>query len=155
MKHTNSLPDIQILNDIANELKRTAEIYHKAATHVNESVVAEELESVASTRERFLEQLLDEANKHGKEELEISSNPDLQRQVELILGNLLVTQNVPRVLKACSASDDQLTKEYAKHLEHEQMRDETRILLNEQYNNVLELQRSLEKRIEKYPWFSG
>ncbi len=150
-----TISDLQILEEIANELKRTAGIYNKAAIHVNESVVAKELQSVASVRERFLDQILDEARKHGKEDMQISSNPDLQRQIELVLGNLLVKQNVPRILKACSSSDEKLIDVYAQHLEHEQLRDEIRILLNEQYNSILEFQRSQEKKIEKYPWFTG
>ncbi|MEJ2004875.1 MAG: hypothetical protein P8X57_07910 [Cyclobacteriaceae bacterium] len=150
-----TVTDINLLSDIANGLKRSAAIYNKAAQSVNEGVVTAELEQISARREKFADQVIDEINKHMKGEFQSEGTIDLQRNVELVLGDLLVRQNVPPILKACADSDSKLIELYSDHLEHNEMRDEIRILLNKQYNSILELHKSLEERINKYPWFTG
>lgn len=150
-----TLTDIKTLTSIAKELKKSAAMYKRAAQSVNEGIVTAEMESIADSREKFMDQIIDEIHKHSKEKFSPDSTLDLQRNVELILGDLLVRQNVPRILKACADSDQKLIDLYSEQLEHKDMRDDVHILLNKQYNDILELQRSMKKRIDKYPWFTG
>jgi len=145
----------KVLSAIATELKQSAAVYSRAAQSVNERIVTDELNMIAERRKKFMNQIADELDKHQEGNVSIDAKIDFQRNVELVLGDLLIRKNVPLILKACMKSDQKLINLYSTHLEHEPLRDASRILLNEQYNSILEVQREFRDKIDKYPWFQG
>jgi hypothetical protein len=152
---TENKAEIEVLSNIADELSQSAAVYEKAAKSVNEKIVTEELQSVATVRNEFTNQVVGEINKLGEEPYQVSSSLDLQKNVELTLGDLLVERNVPRILKACVKFDQKLVGLYAANLEHTSLTDEVKIMLNKQYNAFIELHRQFKERIDNYPWFQN
>ena len=147
----------ELLKNIIAELSRSEKMYSMAAAHVNESLIAGELKQVAEERHVFARELLDEVPGY-EEELDKSKpkdQPDFMEQMKLLLTDVFVQRNVPRILHICSRADQALLESYGNYLEVAEADNVLSEPVRRQYNSLITQQHNFRKRISKYPWFTG